>query len=35
VASVYGLQLLWLAVLTALAVLVWRLGVHRFTAVGG
>ena len=34
-ASTYGLQLFWLVVLTALAMLVWRLGVRRFTAVGG
>jgi ABC-2 type transport system permease protein len=31
----YGLQLLWIAVLLALAAMVWRAGVRRYTAVGG
>jgi ABC-2 type transport system permease protein len=31
----YAWQLLWLAVLTLLAVLVWRTGLRRYTAVGG
>jgi ABC-2 type transport system permease protein len=34
-ASIYGLQVFWLVVLSALAVLGWRVGVRRFTAVGG
>jgi ABC-2 type transport system permease protein len=35
VAGTYGVQAAWLTVLTALAVVVWRSGVRRFTAVGG
>ncbi|NEA36549.1 ABC-2 family transporter protein [Streptomyces sp. SID13031] len=35
VSATYGVQVAWLVVLTALATLVWRLGVRRFTAVGG
>ncbi|MFI5709866.1 ABC-2 family transporter protein [Kribbella sp. NPDC051620] len=33
--ATYGVQAAWLVVLTALAAVVWRLGVRRFTAVGG
>jgi ABC-2 type transport system permease protein len=33
--AVYGVQVGWLVVLTALAAFVWRLGVRRFTAIGG
>jgi ABC-2 type transport system permease protein len=33
--AAYGVQVGWLIVLTALAVFVWRLGVRRFTAIGG
>jgi ABC-2 type transport system permease protein len=33
--AAYGVQVGWLVVLTALAALVWRLGVRRFTAIGG
>lgn len=35
VVAAYGVQAAWLAVLTTLAVVVWRSGVRRFTAVGG
>jgi ABC-2 type transport system permease protein len=34
-ATAYGVQVGWLFLLTTLAVGVWRLGVRRFTAVGG
>jgi ABC-2 type transport system permease protein len=34
-AAAYGVQAGWLVVLTALAAFVWRLGVRRFTAIGG
>jgi ABC-2 type transport system permease protein len=34
-ASAYAVQACWLIVLITLAVLVWRLGVRRFTAIGG
>jgi ABC-2 type transport system permease protein len=34
-AVAYGVQAGWLVVLTALAAFVWRVGVRRFTAVGG
>ncbi|GAA3590845.1 ABC-2 family transporter protein [Kribbella ginsengisoli] len=35
VVAAYGVQAAWLVVLTGLAAVVWRLGVRRFTAVGG
>lgn len=35
VALAYTAQLAWLAVLLAVAVVVWRRGLHAFTAVGG
>lgn len=34
-AAAYGVQAAWLLTLTALAAVVWRLGVRRFTAIGG
>jgi ABC-2 type transport system permease protein len=34
-AAAYGVQVGWLVVLTVVSMSVWRLGVRRFTAVGG
>lgn len=34
-ATTYAVQVGWLVVLTTLAVFVWRIGVRRFTAIGG